>query len=119
MGAAHAGHEEAEKVKELINQQMESQRCWNEQMQQTIDNCFNQLEQMNWNNTTRQPEDSQPAGDNQATNSSPVTTSSAVEAREDLPQGNYPPTPTLNHMLVNMTLPGMIVVSNEHDNLKG
>ncbi|CAG8787779.1 27621_t:CDS:2 [Gigaspora margarita] len=104
-----------EKDKELINQQVESQRCWNEQMQQTMDNCFNQLVQINWNNTTRQSENNQPVRNNQATNSSPVTISLAIEAREDLPQDNYLFTPTLNHMLANMIL----LASNRHDILKG
>ncbi|CAG8577751.1 37355_t:CDS:2 [Gigaspora margarita] len=73
-----------EKVKELINQQAESQKAWNEQIQQTMNNRFNQLVQMNWNNTTRQSANNQLAGNNQATNLSPVTICSAIEAREDL-----------------------------------
>ncbi|CAG8792176.1 16518_t:CDS:2 [Gigaspora margarita] len=67
-------------------------------------------------NQQAEAKDSQLVGDNQATNSSSMTISLTVEARKNLTQGNYPPTPTLNHMLANITLLEMIVALNEHDN---
>ncbi|CAG8529139.1 13845_t:CDS:2, partial [Dentiscutata erythropus] len=35
-----------EKVKDIMNQQAETQRCWNEQLQKTIDEHFSKLEQV-------------------------------------------------------------------------
>ncbi|CAG8739427.1 20791_t:CDS:2 [Dentiscutata erythropus] len=71
-----------------------------------MDNYFNQLEQVNWNNAISQPAENQSAGNDQAPNISPITVSSVIEAKEDPPQGNYPPTPILNCKFENITLPG-------------
>ncbi|CAG8699308.1 1853_t:CDS:1, partial [Dentiscutata erythropus] len=108
-----------DKVKELINQQAENQRGRNEQLQHLMDNRFSQLEQINWSNTTRQSRDNLPPDEGQASNASPITVCSAMEAREELPQGNYPFTPTLNHILANMVqMSEVISTSNVNENEK-
>ncbi|CAG8556336.1 17374_t:CDS:2 [Dentiscutata erythropus] len=77
-----------EKVKEIINQQTEAQRSWNEQLQKTIDEWFSKLEQVglttngvNFNNNMATEEE-------QTNQTTPATICSQSELRDDLPQDN-------------------------------
>ncbi|CAG8502362.1 3955_t:CDS:2 [Gigaspora margarita] len=87
-----------DQVKDLLNQQRESQQQWNEQFQKTIKDRFIKLKQANWANIERQPSVGQLA---EKTNASPVTISS--DTRELINQGNYPSTPILNDIIANIT----------------
>ncbi|CAG8629866.1 6016_t:CDS:2 [Dentiscutata erythropus] len=76
-----------DKVKEMINQQVQNQQQWNEQ-----------LEQANWTGTERQFNNNQHTEEDLT---SPATVNS-TDTRETTHQDNYPPTPALNELIENM-----------------
>ncbi|CAG8459836.1 18020_t:CDS:2 [Gigaspora rosea] len=86
-----------DKVKELINQQNENQKRWNEQIQKTIGDQFNKLEQVGLidNGTNSRESLTNEEQNNQAT---PATINSPPETRDD--QGNYPPIAVMSDMVI-------------------
>ncbi|CAG8715348.1 12598_t:CDS:1, partial [Racocetra fulgida] len=68
-----------DKVKELINQQAENQRCWNEQLQNTIKDHFSKLEQISLINNSN----NQPTEEEQSNQVIPVTICSTPETRDE------------------------------------
>ncbi|CAG8728781.1 9176_t:CDS:1, partial [Dentiscutata erythropus] len=103
-----------EKVKELISQQAENQRQWNERIQNTMNEWFNKLEQVGLMNDGSEPNSNHAAEEENNNHTTPITIYSPPEARDDILQGNYPPTPLLNNMIINTGSPVATVhINNE------
>ncbi|CAG8614911.1 16084_t:CDS:2 [Dentiscutata heterogama] len=100
-----------EKVKELIGQQAETQRQWNEQMQNTMNERFNKLEQVGMMSYVMDPNNNH-ANEEESNNQTITTICSPPEVRENIPQGNYPPTSLLNNMIVNAGLSDATICTN-------
>ncbi|CAG8794381.1 23199_t:CDS:1, partial [Cetraspora pellucida] len=92
-----------EKVKELINQQNENQKHWNEQIQTTINERLNKLEQVGLMDGEPDLNNNQPTEEKQSNLTIPITICSSAETRNDIIQDNYPPTSTINRRIVNLT----------------
>ncbi|CAG8668985.1 2627_t:CDS:2, partial [Cetraspora pellucida] len=86
------------RMKELIDRQKEEQQQWNEQLKNTIESRFSQLEQVNLTDTEQQPDNNQLPEEE---HTSPLTIDS-TDTRELTTQGNYPPTPILNEIIANI-----------------
>ncbi|CAG8829496.1 28323_t:CDS:1, partial [Dentiscutata erythropus] len=65
---------------------------------------FNKLEQVGMMSDEMNPNNNHATEENN-NQTTPVTICSQPEARDDIPQGNYPPTPLLNNMIINAGLP--------------
>ncbi|CAG8739491.1 25080_t:CDS:2, partial [Gigaspora margarita] len=67
------------RMEEMINRKAETQRLWNEQIQKVLDEHFRKLEQ-----------------------ATPVMICSQLVMRDELSQANFPSTPILNYMIIDL-----------------
>lgn len=88
------------KMKEIMNRQAESQRKWNEQIQKSIEEHFSRLAQVGITTTEANLDNRANPKEERNEHTTPATICSQSESRNDLPQGNYPPTPILNSMII-------------------
>ncbi|CAG8446034.1 21141_t:CDS:2 [Dentiscutata erythropus] len=94
-----------ERVKDLLNQQAETQKHW---IQTTLNERFSKLEQVSLIDEESNPDNNQPANDIAANYTTLLTVCSPAESREEAPLSNQNSVPTFSNMLVNPVTIGSI-----------